>query len=476
MENLETRVYGKNEVILRQGQWDERLYKVCSGHVDLYIHYGELNQCMVGSLNATQYFGETTVLLGEPSGYTAVARDAVSLQVVPQNCFRDYIRENYIRAIRIMKSMERIRCFMYEFASELSDINKVDAVIAANRVMDRKGYVFQFEETGETQETEEVQGICQGQPEETQQECVKPETLLTEVEHHVDARVGIDILPENIWEVNDLYLSTHKRYPNIVHPEYKQFLFEKEYVCPACGKSFTGKHVFYSKLVGGRKPDFARYDLKVFYKDFEAEWYEMITCRHCYFSTLADMFTESRFETEKYQYGSRVMSNRFEETLTQAYMEIDLDFSVERDLNFVIAQHYMGLVCARGFREYRQIFAHIWTNLSWLYRSVGDDALAQQAESNAKDSYIDVYMNCRLNPKQEQMVCLSIANILCREGKYHEARRWVNNLWGDREMRKTVYANLGRQLLEDIKEKIEEERLEQERLERERQQKEDEAE
>ena len=43
-------------------------------------------------------------------------------------------------------------------------------------------------------------------------------------------------------------------------------------------------------------------------------------------------------------------------------------------------------------------------------------------------------------------------------------------------MRATVYANLGRQLLEDIKEKIEEERLEQERLERERQQKEDEAE
>ena len=35
-------------------------------------------------------------------------------------------------------------------------------------------------------------------------------------------------------------------------------------------------------------------------------------------------------------------------------------------------------------------------------------------------------------------------------------------------MRNTVYANLGRQLLDDIKEKIEEEKLEQERLEQER--------
>ena len=480
MGTLAIKRYQKNEVILNEGDRDEHLYKIFSGWVELYIHYGKVNQCKIGTLTASQYFGQATILSGEPSSYTAVAGDSVSLLIVPKSNFEEYTKSDYNHVIQIMKSMEWTHQLLYEFAYELSELDKVDALIAVNRVLDRHKINLNLPQktVPVPQKTQTV--VQEGQSEEkimeqgkvaaSEQENYgsKPENLLTGLRNEDGLRIGIDVLPENIQEVNEIYLSNHKRYPNITHPEYKKFLFEKEYSCPACEKKFKGSYVFYSKLIGGKKPDFARYDLRTFYQDFEAEWYEMVTCPHCYFSTLADIFTESKFEGDKYQYGSRVKASNYEETLVWAYMEMDLDFSVERDLNFVIAQHYMGLVCARGFTEHRKIFAHIWSNLSWLYRSIGDDELAKQAESRAKDSYIDVYMNCRLTQKQEQIVCLNVANILYREGKWHEARRWANNIWKDREMRHTVYANLGQQLLEDIKEKIEEEKLEQERLEQER--------
>ena len=480
MGTLAIKRYQKDEVILNEGDRDEHLYKIFSGWVELYIHYGKVNQCKIGTLTASQYFGQGTILSGEPSSYTAVAGADISLLMIPKNNFAEYVKSDPNHAIQIMKSMEWIYQFVYEFAYELSEIDKVDALIAVNRVMDRhkadenvqKAAVLNRKniqaasvdaETTEKAAEEEELLV----PEE-EYESTQPDNLVTELRDGKGLRIGVDVLPENIQEVNEIYLSSHKRYPNITHPEYKKFLFKKEYTCPACEKKFMGDHVFYSKLVGEKKPDFARYDLRAFYKDFEAEWYEIVTCPHCYFSTLADIFTESKFEGERYQYGSRLKSGDYQETLVWAYMEMDLDFSVERDLNFVIAQHYMGLVCARGFTEHQKIFAHIWSNLSWLYRSIGDDELAKQAEKNAKECYMDIYTNYRLSQKQEQIVCLNVANILYREEKWHEARRWVMNLWSEREMRNTVYANLGRQLLDDIKEKIEEEKLEQERLEQER--------
>ena len=474
MGSLAIKRYQKGEVILNEGDRDEYICKIFSGWVELYIHYGKMNQCRIGTLTAPQYFGQTTILSGESSSYTAVAGDPVSLLMVPKSNFEEYVKSDFNHALQIMKSMEQVYRYIYEFAYELSELDKVDALIAMNRVMDRHKLV---ENVGQTaapapwmiqraypQTAAAASDASTWKQPEEKNYGIQPEKRLTQLRNEDGLRIGFDVLPENIQQVNEIYLVGDKRYPSVTHPEYKEFLFEKEYICPACGKKFMGEHIFYSKLVGGKKPDFARYDLRAFYRNFETEWYEMVTCPYCYFSTLADIFTESKFEGDKYQYGSRVKASNYEETLVWAYMEMNLDFSAERDLNFVIAQHYMGLVCARGFTEHRKIFAHIWTNLSWLYRSIGDEELAKQAESNAKDCYVDIYMNCRLSQKQEQIVCLNVANILYREGKLHEARRWTSNIWSDREMRNTVYSNIGRQLLEDIKEKIEWEKLEQERL------------
>ncbi|MBQ2697579.1 MAG: cyclic nucleotide-binding domain-containing protein, partial [Clostridia bacterium] len=69
--------YRAGHVILRQGESKDCLFKILSGTVALYVHYGEAEEYLMGSLTAPHFFGETTILSGQPSSYTAVAHSDV---------------------------------------------------------------------------------------------------------------------------------------------------------------------------------------------------------------------------------------------------------------------------------------------------------------------------------------------------------------------------------------------------------------
>ena len=96
-----------------------------------------------------------------------------------------------------------------------------------------------------------------------------------------------------------------------------------------------------------------RYDLRKRYKGFQAEWYDILTCPHCYFSMLFDYFIEPvRFQKEKIQ-----------EALAAAKNETALDFTAERDLDFVFAAHYLALLCSPAFpSKQKQLDLKLWAN------------------------------------------------------------------------------------------------------------------
>ncbi len=83
----------------------------------------------------------------------------------------------------------------------------------------------------------------------------------------------------------------HKGYPGIVKPEFGQFVYDKEYKCPNCYKMFKGKKIFETKLVSAGTP---RYDLREAFVGFQTEWYDVITCPHCYFSMLSTAFIDPK--------------------------------------------------------------------------------------------------------------------------------------------------------------------------------------
>jgi len=209
------------------------------------------------------------------------------------------------------------------------------------------------------------------------------------------------------------YPEGHKSYPNITKPEYMALVFPKEYKCPYCKASFKDYRVFRSKLYENRP---MRFDLRKYYTDFQTEWYDILTCRSCYFSTFHNYFTEPK----------PIQKAKIEAALTNAKSEIRLEFDEERTLDFVFTAHYLAILCADGYPSVgKQIRAKLWGNVSWLYEDVEDDAMAKFAAIKAAEAYEQVYTETRLTPIQEQVTCLSIAGMQHRAGIDNNLKKFL---------------------------------------------------
>ena len=196
----------------------------------------------------------------------------------------------------------------------------------------------------------------------------------------------------------------HKGYPGITKPEYLRLVFPKDYECPLCKKSFQDYRVFRSKLYEASP---IRYDLRRYYTDFMTEWYDVIVCRNCLFSTFHNYFTEPK----------PIKKERINDAMVDIRQQIMLNFDDERDIDYVFMSHYIAMVCADAFTGAgKQIKAKLWGNLSWLYEDVNDEDMAKYSAKMAAEAYETVYKESRLTPIQEQITCLSIAGMQFRAG------------------------------------------------------------
>jgi len=159
-----------------------------------------------------------------------------------------------------------------------------------------------------------------------------------------------------------------------------------------------------------------RYDLRKYFKDFETEWYDILTCHSCYFSTFHTYFTDPK----------PIQKAKIEKALTEARAEINMDFEDERDLDFVFTAHYLAIVCSDGYPTMgKQIRAKLWGNLSWLYEDVEDKEMEKMTAAKAAEAYEQVYTETRLTPIQEQITCLSISGMQYRAGIDNNLKQFI---------------------------------------------------
>ncbi|MBQ3078348.1 MAG: DUF2225 domain-containing protein [Clostridia bacterium] len=412
--------YRAGHVILRQGESKDCLFKILSGTVALYVHYGEAEEYLMGSLTAPHFFGETTILSGQPSSYTAVAHSDVLAMSVPTDALEGYVKGDPRNALALLRELSDHFVTMNHYIADIEEAVK-------DSPMD--GHVLKFlQDQYSTSEEVDLAGL-----------------------RHEETLPPVVTAPQLAVEFDSLFLPGHKGYPDHTHPEYAKYLFDKEYTCPHCSKKFQGKHTFYADngLVAVENPDALQYDLRIFYRDFEVEWYEVITCPHCLFSALDSFFTGMKY----------LHRHRYEEELLRVRESIWLDFSGERTLDFVFAQHYLALLCAPGFTDAKQITAHLWLNLCWLYRRYGDHEMADKAQAQAIEAYKNVYFQCGMDPAQEQHCCLLVAGMLYRTGDRTGAREWAARVRMNR-MGKPAYAALAEALIGDVRMELAEEKAE----------------
>jgi len=238
--------------------------------------------------------------------------------------------------------------------------------------------------------------------------------------------------------MGSLYPEGHKHYPDVTRPDYAKLIFPKDYTCPYCKKTFKDFRVFRSKLYEGQA---MRYDLRKYFTDFQTEWYDILTCRSCFFSTFHNYFTEPK----------PMQKAKIDKTLAHARSEILLDFDAERNIDFVFSTHYLAILCADAYPSMgKQIRAKLWGNLSWLYEDVEDKEMELFAAGKAAEAYEQVYTESRLTPVQEQITCLSIAGMQHRAGLDNNLKKFIftakTMMAGDK-----TYAKLAEDFMYELK-------------------------
>lgn len=148
------------------------------------------------------------------------------------------------------------------------------------------------------------------------------------------------------------------------------FLFEKHIRCPICDTTFGTKVVRTSKL-RRLQPDF---DLRPRFRDIDTLKYDVYACPKCGYAAISRSF-EHLSKGQIMLVKENICAN-----FTPSSKE-DPDFY---DYETAIARYNQALQCAKVKRAKISELAYTCLKISWLYRSMGDEAPDGGAEQKAK--------------------------------------------------------------------------------------------
>lgn len=97
----------ENEILIREKELNDKLYKVLAGSFACYMNYGVEGEFLIGVITKGKCFGEIGFLAGEPSPYTYVANSEALVLDVEKKDFQEFVSTNPKNAIDIMMSMSK---------------------------------------------------------------------------------------------------------------------------------------------------------------------------------------------------------------------------------------------------------------------------------------------------------------------------------------------------------------------------------
>ena len=107
-------------MILKEGEVNLDMYKIVSGHVEMYTGYGTPNEILIGILGPGTCFGEFGILTGQPAIYTIITFSKTRILRVTEGLMGAFIQENKDDILRIMKNMATNMTRMQHQINQLS--------------------------------------------------------------------------------------------------------------------------------------------------------------------------------------------------------------------------------------------------------------------------------------------------------------------------------------------------------------------
>jgi hypothetical protein len=101
----DTRLFGANEVILRQGDPGDELFILVRGHVSVIVEQADGSRLRAPDLGPGSFFGEMSLLTGAPRTATVTALEECELLVVCKFAFREILEASPELAWRICQVM-----------------------------------------------------------------------------------------------------------------------------------------------------------------------------------------------------------------------------------------------------------------------------------------------------------------------------------------------------------------------------------
>ena len=135
-----------DDYVLREGENSEVMFKILRGNAEVYLSYGTENETLLGILGKGACFGEFGLLLHEKAPYTVKAYSDLILYCVTEDKIDEFIRENHVNILQIMKSMAGTMMLMQshinQLSTELDEKTKVNKRILANNKEMLKRYIY----------------------------------------------------------------------------------------------------------------------------------------------------------------------------------------------------------------------------------------------------------------------------------------------------------------------------------------------
>ncbi|MCR4831757.1 MAG: Crp/Fnr family transcriptional regulator [Pseudobutyrivibrio sp.] len=121
--------------ILTEGEINLDMYKIVSGHVEMYTGYGTENEILIGLLGPGTCFGEFGLLTGRPAIYTIITYSKTKILRVTEALMGDFIKDNPESIMQIMKNMAnnmmRMQHQISQLSNELADANDIASEMEA---------------------------------------------------------------------------------------------------------------------------------------------------------------------------------------------------------------------------------------------------------------------------------------------------------------------------------------------------------
>lgn len=99
-------------VILTEGEVNLDMYKILTGHAEVYIGYGTDRETLIGIIGPQACFGEFGLLLQKPSLYTVIAFSDMTVIRITEGEMGDFVQNNHRNIIAIMRNMAQTMLIM----------------------------------------------------------------------------------------------------------------------------------------------------------------------------------------------------------------------------------------------------------------------------------------------------------------------------------------------------------------------------